>query len=119
MTREVGPVERYGGIVFTKVSAERPDCLDGMDFLMQELQTGVDPDPDERCGLLNDSFEVYSMNIPKCKNRKLAIAIDRTSREMPVIVLGTVSNGINSCFAAKTLAQDHLGLVNPIWEPQT
>lgn len=116
MRRVVEPAKGYEEQVLARLSSETESCLDGVDFLIDGLEAWMDPDADELCGHLGGAYEVYMMRIPGCKSRALAVAILRMQGSSAVTLFGTLPAAPDACLSARTLAQEHLRLKNPVWE---
>jgi len=114
--RVVEPVKGYENQVLARLSSESPICLDGVDFLIDGLESWMDPDRDELCGHLGGEYEVYAMRIPGCAERVLAVAIKRGQGSSSVTLFGTLPSARDACLSARTLAQEHLRLRTPTWE---
>lgn len=77
----------------------------------------ADPDINDRCGLLNDQFEIFAMTIPACRSARLAISLDlKGGVPAPAMLHGAVS-ALGACQSAKHLALDHRTIINRFWEP--
>jgi hypothetical protein len=114
--RRVAPVPEVEAAVLADLAAASVDCLDGVDMLLEELET-ADPSADERCGLLDGRHEVYVLRIPRCARMRLAISIDRARGGFgPVAVHGLVPSTARPCDASRMLAERHLRLIAPAWE---
>ncbi|MBA5779066.1 hypothetical protein H2509_18205 [Stappia sp. F7233] len=92
-------------------------CKENVLMLEEELKSN-DPDLDERCGLLDNRFEVYAVAIPQCPRAKLALSIDFGDGSPPSVMLHGAVGAANACAAACRLAIWHRNLMNPTWEPR-
>lgn len=92
-------------------------CKENVLMLEEELKSN-DPDPQERCGLLDNRFEVYAVAIPQCSRAKLALSIDFGDGNPPSVMLHGAVGAANACAAASRLAISHRDLMNPTWEPR-
>lgn len=114
--RRVAPVPEFEEAVLAELAAASVDCVDGVDLLLEELETG-EPSADERCGLLDGRHEVYALRIPRYARMRFAVSIDRTRGAFgPATVHGLVSSTARPCEASRALAERHLRLIAPVWE---
>lgn len=79
--RAVEPVLDFHDQVLNDFRDASSPCVEGAYFLIEELET-QDPDLDEKCGLLDDRYEVYALKVPKCSSLSLIVSLD-TSQEEP------------------------------------
>ncbi|WP_143526115.1 hypothetical protein [Roseivivax lentus] len=115
--RKVAPLPAYHDAVLDEFRALSRPCVAGAEFLLEELES-ADPDPDERCGLLEDRYEIYTLAIPGCRGTALALALDTARRPpWPCLLLGLMSRRGDLCEAARRRATQHLSLIDPSWEP--
>lgn len=115
--RKVAPVPAQYEAVLDEFRALSPRCVAGADFLLEELES-ADPDLEERCGLLEDRYEIYTIAIPDCRGSVLAVALDTGRRQpWPCLLLGVLSRRGAVCDAARLRATQHLSLIDPSWEP--
>lgn len=86
-------------------------------MLLEEL-AHLDPDPDERCGLLDGRHELYAIPVPGCRRLVLAVSLDTGRPDpWPCTVHGLLGRTGTPCAQARKRAERHLNLVDPIWEP--
>lgn len=90
-------------------------CKEGVFLLEEELESN-DPDINERCGLLNDRYEVYSVKIPGCKGHYLGISIDLKSSKPPPVTIHGAVGAHKACTNVRNLVTRQLKLINPSWE---
>lgn len=90
-------------------------CKQGI-FLLEEELESKDPDLDERCGLLGDQYEVYSIKIPGCRGYRLAASIDLKSTKPPPVTIHGAIPSREACSIARRMVTSQLGLLNPSWE---
>lgn len=108
--REVAPPEGFEDMVLDEFRAASDACLDGVYMLLEELET-LNPDPNERCGLLAGVHEVYAMNVPGCPRLRLLVSIDHlTGPAQPCFVHGLVAKSFRPCDTALQRAQAQLDL---------
>lgn len=75
MQRPVETIRTYHAEFMSSIRSLSDDCIEAALMVMRELEAH-DPDPDERCGLLSDRFEVYAIAMPGCPSHRLLAAID-------------------------------------------
>lgn len=90
-------------------------CQQNVLMLEEELVIN-DPYLSERCGLLDDRFEVFAMTIPKCRGYMFAVSIDLKEKSPPPAMMHGVISSTGKCDTAKRLTMRHRKLVNPTWE---
>ena len=117
MSRTVEPVPKFQDDVLKDFKSPSVKCVEGADFLLEELEEN-DPDLDERCGLLNNRYEVYALPVPNCRSLVLVVSLD-TSRNQPwpCTLHGLLSRRGRPCEAARKRAVKHFNLIDPSWEP--
>lgn len=115
--RSVAPVPEFEAEVIAEIEAVSANCVAGIDFLLEELET-QDPDPDERCGLLAFRHEVYALRVPRCPQQRLVVSLDRAvAPPAPCRVHGLAPSTARPCEHGRRRAAAHLSLINPGWEP--
>ena len=117
MPRAVEPVPKYRFEVLEDFEAPSTKCVTGADLLLEELEDH-DPDPQERCGLLADRYELYALAVPNCAHLALVVSLDTAQhRPWPCILHGLLSRRGQPCETGRKRAMKHLNLINPSWEP--
>ena len=98
-------------------------CGSGVFMLIEELKNPdpkIQPDVDERCGLLANKREIYALDIPGCDGFYLVISLDCADPLTgPVILHGAIAAKDQTCEVGRAIATRHFKLNNPIWEPAT
>lgn len=117
MSRSVEPVAKYRDEVLKEFEDPPTKCVTGADFLLEELEHH-DPDPEERCGLLDNRFELYALRIANCAGLALLVSLNVSERKpWPCVVHGLAERRHHPCEIARRKAMRHFDLVDPIWEP--
>ena len=117
VSRPVEPVAQYHDEVLQDFAAPSTACVAGADFLLEELEE-TDPDLDERCGLLDNRFELYALRVPKCPHLALVVSLDTgQDRPWPCTLHGLLSRRSRPCEAGRHRAAKHFNLIDPSWEP--
>jgi hypothetical protein len=117
LSRVVEPVSGYRDEVLRDFETPPTACVAGADFLIEELEQN-NPDLDERCGLLNDRYEVYAVRLPDCRSYVLVVSLDTSLvQPWPCTLHGLLPSDIRPCDVGRQRAAIHLNLINPSWEP--
>lgn len=117
MPRAVEPVPKFRDEVLKDFMAPSTKCVAGADLLLEELENN-DPDPQERCGLLGDRYELYALTVPNCAQLALVVTLDTAKRRpWPCILHGLLSHRGRPCDKGRQRAVKHLNLIDPTWEP--
>lgn len=91
------------------------DCRQNAAAVNDALKQGVEPDVEDRVGLLADRFEVYAMRLPGCAREAFVVSIDR--RGVPTAMIhGFLAIG-RAGHAARDAVIRHRGIAGaPSWE---
>lgn len=117
MERTVAAVDAHEDEVLSDLEDLSADCLDAVDHLLGALETQP-PALEDRCGLLDDRWELFAMRLPGCPRHRLLVAIDHRTEALPCIVLGVGQSLKRPCDMARSRATKHFGLIDPVWEPR-
>jgi len=116
VTRCVEPVAAFEDEVLADFRAPPVRCVEGVVLLLRELERH-DPEPAERCGLLDDRHELYAIPVPGCGAYRLLVSLDTAgNRPWPCTLHGLRPAARNTCDTARTCATRHFGLIAPTWE---
>lgn len=117
MPRPVEPAPKYRDDVLEDFKHPSTKCVTGADFLLEELEDH-DPDLEERCGLLENRFELYALRIPNCSHLALLVSLTVSGKKpWPCVVHGLAERHSRPCEVARQKAIRHFDLCNPSWEP--
>ena len=113
--RRVGLPEGREAEVLDTIRALSGQCRENVLMLEEELRSH-DPDWSERCGLLDDRYEVYAARIPECRQARLALSIDLGRGGRQAVMLHGAVPARAACRRARLLVTEHRHLRNPVWE---
>ncbi len=117
MTRKVEPVSGSQDEVLNDFVSASPDCCQGAWLLLEELETS-DPVLEDRCGLLNNQYEIYAMPVPGCRSLSLVVSLDiKGAAPWPCALHGLLSSRARVCDAGRQRAAAQFKLFQPSWEP--
>ncbi|WP_417741016.1 hypothetical protein [Salipiger sp.] len=111
----VEPVPGYDDDILNEYNKLPLKCADGLEALIDSLERR-DPSIRDRCGLLDDRYEIYAIPIPDCPRRCLVISIDIKDKSQPRALHGTLLKNDTTCDRGRRLATRQLKLINPTWE---
>ena len=115
--RPVEPVAEFLNEILQDFRRPSSKCATGADLLLEELET-QNPSLEDRCGLLADRYELYSLQVPDCPLLALIVSLDLASPlPWPCTIHGLLQSGARTCELGRGLATKHFKLTNPSWEP--
>lgn len=77
----------------------------------------VDPDIDERCGLLGDQYELFVVKLGKLGGTKILISINRKKTNGDVVI-HSIKRAQEPCKALRLLVIRDFKPSNSTWEPK-
>lgn len=114
-TYKVAPVPGYEDQILEEYARLSLPCADGFYNMIRILEHN-EPGLNDRCGLIDDRFELYAIPLPDCVKRAMIVTVDRKRTAMPRAIHGTVPRSSRACDRGAKLAIRQLGLVDPSWE---
>lgn len=114
----VGPVPAFKEDVLNGYRSLRKDCALGFMAVTRLLKTAPLNERTDRCGRLDDRFEVFAVPLLSCPARAMVVSFEAPTTTGHRWLHGSLLIGKRLKDRAGHLAAHHHGLINPTWEAQ-
>jgi len=90
-------------------------CADGFSNMLDILEDN-EPSLKDRCGYLEDRYELYAIPLPDCAQRVLIVSVDQKASGQPRWIHGTLPVSAGVCELGRQIAVRQFRLIDPSWE---